>query len=326
MRSTLFIFLLFLSACNPTPPPSAAHQLTPATFSDADFSAQGHLAISLREQVAIFDQRAEMLQLIEMGEAKGAWQLVWVRSHLLAIVDRHQILLWNTREEGFSGNWDLQDTQLRALAAANGRLLLGDNEGGLHLFAFTGTGALHTYQQPDSHLERISTVALSSDGNYALTASLDGQVRYWSLANLQPEWQWQAPAQLYATHATLSPDGGALYISTARRGSLLGSPAQQSIVHLDPKNGTIQTSFPFSPESHITSLLASDLGLFIGGSSNQWWLMQEGTLATTRKYPRGGPFGENSGTLAALYSSDNSIYAATTSGYLQIWLKQDIVN
>ncbi|MGX5915140.1 WD40 repeat domain-containing protein [Aliidiomarina sp. Khilg15.8] len=267
-----------------------------------------------------------MLQLVEMGEADGSWQPAWVQPHLLAIVDTHTVMLWNTREACFSGSWALQEISLRSVSAAQGRLLVGDEGGGLHLFAFNTEGTLDEHRQPDAHEERVSAVRLSQDGRHALSASRDGQVQLWSVADQAVKWRWTADPGQYATHLAFSPDNASLYIAAVPRGRLLGTPDGQSIVHLDAKNGNILAAFEFSAESHISSLLASDAGLIIGGSSNQWWLMREEVIQATRKYPRGSPFGQDAGTVIALYNSQDSLYAATTSGYLQIWLKQDIVN
>lgn len=326
MRSTLFIFLLFLSACNPAPQPSAAHKLTPASISHADFSPSGQLSIGLREQVAIYDKRGEMLQLIEMGEAQGSWQPVWVAPQLLAIADNHTVFLWHTREADFSGSWAFQQAPFRVHAGASGKLLTGDADGGLHLFVFTSDGALDEYRQPHAHQARISAVQLSQNGQQAASASDDGQLQMWSLAEQRVTWQWSASAEQQITHITLSTDSASLYAATAQRGRLLSTSDGQAIVHLDANKGTIHERFEFAAQSRISSMRASDFGLLIGGSSNQWWLMQEGVIHATRKYPQGSPFGQDAGTVLTLYNSQDSLYAATSSGYLQIWLKQDIVN
>lgn len=326
MRSTLFIFLLILTACDSGPSPSAAYQLTPATFSDADFNTQGELVISLREQIAIFSTDGDMLQLIEAGEADGAWQVNWIAPHLLAVADNHQILLWHTQQKEFTGSWNFTDAPLRTLEGASGRLMAGDAEGSLHLLEFDPAGTLQETYQLHQHAEQVAAIEISPDGAYAFSASRNGEVRGWSLAKRQLKWKQTLQAGRYATALAFNPTTHVMYLATAPRGQLLGSPAEQAIVHLDAKNGTISTVHPFNAESHIVSLLASDLGLVIGGSANQWWLVQDGDVRVTRQYPRGGAFGHDSGTLVALYSSQDSLHTVTTSGYLQIWLKQDIVN
>lgn len=267
-----------------------------------------------------------MLQLIETGEADGTWQLSWVQPHLLAIADNHQILLWHSEQKEFTGSWKFGDAPLRALAGANGRLLAGDAEGLLHLLEFNAAGTLQDYDRLDAHGEPITAVKLSADGAYAFSASRNGEVVGWSLAQRQLNWTRTLASDRYASSLAVDSANPVIYLATGPRGQLLGNPEAQRIVHLDAKSGTILAAHPFNADSRIASLLASDVGLIIGGSANQWWLMQDGTMRATRQFPRGDAFGRGSGTLVALYSSQDSLHTVTTSGYLQIWLKQDIVN
>lgn len=326
MRFTLLLLVLLVTACSPDPTPHKAVQLTPSSFTHGAFSPRGELAISTSEQVAIFDSQGDLLQIINVDQPAGSWQLSWASQDELYLADKKQVLRWHTQEKQLSGGWTFGAEPLRTITASQHQLAISQGHGIIHLLTLTRDGQVRQHQEWQGHTEQIQHLLFSQDNQFLITADNRAQVKSWGLQSLDLQWTYEGEPQQNVTGIAEQKAGDWLSLVLSKKSRLPTGQREHQIIHLNIKNGKIEEQWPFQSLSIVSSMLWSPFGLIVGGGMNQWWLLGPEGSELNRKWPQARQFGRDSGVIQGLYAETDSLSAASTSGYLQIWTKQDIVN
>lgn len=167
---------------------------------------------------------------------------------------------------------------------------------------------IHTFKHDDT----INTVALSDNGQYALTGSSDQYAILWDLKTGKVVQQWRHNFKIY--NVALSDDGRyAMTNASLGKARLWDTQTGEMLSQLPMRYMTISAS-AFSPKGDT----------LLTGRPNQridLWDVKTGELLNTWLQPKGVLWGNTAAAIIALaFSADGQfIYSEASSGTAQKW-------
>jgi len=228
---------------------------------------------------------------------------------LAVTAQENSLALWEIPSGKITGYWDFPSITDIVLDKTGRHALIGlDNHKAYYFDIYYGK-ILHTFEHEDS----INTVALSGNGELAITGDLAGHVKLWQLPDGQLTQQWQHNFKIYKV--ALSDDGQYAMSNASLGKTRLWNTQTGTMLSQLPMRYMTVSAATFSPDSQ--SLLT--------GRPNQRidiWDVKTGELKRTW-YPTRKNFwqADASAIIALAYSADGkSFFSERSNGVAQKWL------
>jgi WD40 repeat protein len=311
--SLLFLFFLVVSCHQPLSTGEGFQQANEGLFC-AEFSHDGSMLF-----VASFSHggslwlTAENERLYNWNHTKGEYSAIHTAvfsqdDKFVASTEGKTLVLWNTASGEPIRHWE-SPSNILSLAIGQQYVLLGldsrcdglatDCDNLALLFNTVEGGVVGSLE----HDARVSSVAISSDAEFALTGSHDGSVRVWSLDSGQEirRWQHHKPVDLIVLS-----DDDRIALTTAYQGRVSiwdTHTGTESIRLYDVNPGITSARF-----NHDNSKL------LLGTSREQviLWSVEAGEVLQTWAVPHDGPW-HRSAVLSVGFDRNEQYLLATAS-------------
>lgn len=202
---------LSLIACQPAP--SNTQVITEDALYSASLSANG--------QYVLLSTANNGVQLRERSSNQLKYQ--WVHgqnnnsdvfdtelsnnNQFAATLARDSIALWNVLSGESLGWWTLPSAAQGMALANNGHLLVGLTDGAVMSLLPKRQGLIQFL----GHQEKVNSVSISDNGQWALSGDNSGKVILWEATKGQPSQEWQLPSRI--ANVQLSQDAKLVFAS-----------------------------------------------------------------------------------------------------------------
>lgn len=272
---SIFLLCLILSGCFYTQNSMLlqSKSLGKWQFTDAQYSTQGLLAVTLQQQAALYNEDYQLTHLVHLPEPDGIWQIVWVTTSELIIYDRYHIFVWDYSQEQLQTAMFSLSKPIRQLTATPQGLLLGTPSGHVvwyprsQWFQHQAQGVVvyqHELQEP------VSVGFTQTNKPYIGTHH--GKLWIWE------DTQFQQVTFVQLEHPVIWVDElQEHYYAFTREytNPLVQSPRQtlwqfSSTAHHAQKENIEPLAFSIPYPLYVSRLLATDNAVFLSGSRSQW--------------------------------------------------------
>ena len=316
----IFLFLTLqigILGCTPKNNHVVQIKLGDWAVNDAHFSSAGILALSVSQDIGIYNLNGELLHLIKLPEPQGIWQLSWQESNQLWFYDQYRLYHWHLGAESISPALLFETDIIRQISANSLGLMLATEGGSVLWYASEQSGLL---QPPRTLLENqpgISTLGFIQQQPYVATTK--GELWLWEDNRYSTVSYFKVEQPIQAVFSM----NDQLLALTSRYNNPLATSNTLSLWQLN-KNGAPQ-AYQLSNSTGVFSHLVVGDTLIIGGSNSAW---QSFNLANQQQ-TKGALSTRNPNQQAriiALYNQPNVIVMLTSRGEMQIWQKLGILN
>lgn len=200
----LLICTFTLFACQPNEPSVIQLIKEPSYSAALSSNAEFAMISTANSGVQLWDLNAEELKYTWHNESHQNNVIdthISPNNQFAATLSKGSVALWKMADGTSLGWWSLPSSGQTLAVANNGALLIGLNDGSVmsldskekSLVKFLG------------HTERVNSVAISTDGRYALSGGNDKQAILWFARTGQPIYQWHFESRVIKV--ALSKDG-----------------------------------------------------------------------------------------------------------------------
>lgn len=186
---------LLLGGCHPPEPKGV--MLTEDPIYSASLSPTGDLALisTANNGVQLWDlsQSKIRYQWLHGKDANGVVDVVIsANQQFAASLSQDSVALWQISDGSSLGAWTLPSTGQSVAIADTGALLVGLSDGSV----MSLTAGQKSLIQFLGHSEKVNSVALSVDGQFALSGANDKHVILWHAQTGQPIHTWQLASRV----------------------------------------------------------------------------------------------------------------------------------
>lgn len=309
----LFFCTFFITACQPVADD------TFAVTTDASYSA----TLSQDGQHALISTASNGVQLWSLANKQLKYQWVHGAKNTSNVFDTaisnnnlyaatlasDSVAIWNMQSGESIGWWALPAYAQSIALANNGHALIGLVDGSVMSLLPNNQGLIQFL----GHKEKINSVSISDDGQFALSGGNDGLIILWQATTGHPLQQWQLESRI--TKVLLSPSGLLSFASDiAGNASIWQSNDGLKVSSLDIKRRQMTFSsarFIQQDQQLLTGTPSKEVFLWQvdSGKRLQRWQVQ----VTKNSQNRG----------AVVYSvaqpSNGSIVSVSSQGLIETW-------
>jgi WD40 repeat protein len=300
------LLLLVLAACSDAEKPATAFRVANQGLLSAAYSADGQLLFigAITEGGSLW-RSAAPARLYDWNHATDEPSAIQAAAFsadgkLAATAAGDSLALWST-DTGASSRYWHSPTPITAVdISANGAYaLLGQENNTAVLFNLERGGVVGSLRHEDS----VSGIAMDDQATLALTGSVDGKVRVWSLATGKVNREWLLPSPISLVQ--LSPSG--------RLALAAGSRAAEGL--WDTGTGELQLQLhQQNPAVTIATFSEDESQLLVGTAREmvELWDLQTGTQIKSWHLPGDGPW-QKAVVVALAWSSTPGQFLATAA-------------
>lgn len=235
LRVPMLFFCAFLiSACQP------AADNTFAITTDASYSAslsqdgKYGLISTANNGVQLWSLATKQLKFQWVHGAKNTSNVfdtaISNNNLFAATLASDSVAIWDMQSGESIGWWTLPAYAQSIALANNGHVLIGLVDGSVMSLLPNNQGLIQFL----GHKEKVNSVSISDDGQYALSGGNDGQIILWQATTGQPIQQWQLDSRI--TKVLISPSGQFSFASDiAGNASIWQSVEGKKVSSLDIK-------------------------------------------------------------------------------------------
>ncbi|WP_252627557.1 hypothetical protein [Aliidiomarina quisquiliarum] len=314
----LLLLLLFFSIIGCTPANDNVEQIKLGDWAvnDAHFSSSGTLALSVSQDIGIYNLKGELLHLLTLPEPNGIWQISWQGNNNLWFYDQHNLYHWRLGKANISPPQLFQANPIRHVRATDHGLMLATETGSVYWYP---TNQEYKLQPPRSLLENqvgISTIGFTQQQPYVGTRN--GDLWLWEDTTYDTVRHFKVAQPIHAV-ITVSNQ---LYALTSRYNNPLATNNELSLWQLSSES--TPQAYKLAGSTGVFSHLAVNNAVIVGGSNSSW---QSYNLSTHQQkngaLPARNP--NQQGRIVALYELPTVIVMLTSRGEMQKWQKVGIL-
>lgn len=286
-------------------------------INDAHFSSTGILALSVSQDIGIYNLNGELLHLLKMPEPNGIWQLSWQGSNNLWFYDQFRLYHWYLGAANISPVLQFDNDAIRQVSANTGGLMIATEHGSVLWYASEQQGHL---QPPRTLLENqpgISALGFIQQQPYVATTN--GELWLWEDSRYSTVRYFKVEQPIQAVFSM----NNKLVVLTSRYNNPLATSNDLSLWQLNSSGAA--HAYPLASSTGVFSHLVVDATLIIGGSNSTW---QSYNIKTQYRaqgaIPTRNP--NQQARIIALYNQPNVIVMLTSRGDMQMWQKLGILN
>ncbi len=321
-RHSLFlVLLLFLSfiptiGCTPANDNVEQIRLGDWAVNDAHFSSSGTLALSVSQDIGIYNLKGELLHLLTLPEPNGIWQISWQGNNDLWFYDQHSLYHWHLGRASIPPAKLFQNDPIRQVRATNNGLMLATEHGSVYWYP---TDQEHVLQPPRTLLENqqgISTVGFMNQQPYVATKS--GELWLWEDTTYDTVHYFKVEQPI---HAVITVNDQ-LFALTSRYNNPLATSNELSLWQLSTDK--VPQAYKLEGGTGVFSHLVVRNTVIVGGSNSSWQSInvanqQQVNGALSVRNPN------QQGRIIALYELPKVIVMLTSRGEMQKWQKVGIL-
>lgn len=302
--------IALLCACDRSPKPEQTWLLAP----------EGALAAALTEHFALVATTTGPAELwrLQPKSRLYVWRHTETENDIIDVAlsadeqyaitaERNSLAWWHTKDGTLLKVWHLSGIRTIRLAANGHFALIGLDDNALY-FSLKQGKTIYTFP----HDGPVSTVALSSDGRYALTGSVDRSAKLWDLTNGHLKYNWPHPNELALV--TLSADGRYALTNAALSQTRLWNLADgKRATDIGPKLLTLASAgFSANARYLATGQLSQRIDL---------WESRTGRLLKHWRPQKKDDWRPSAANILALTfnNQDRLVTSLAANGYLQRW-------
>ncbi|WP_076407406.1 WD40 repeat domain-containing protein [Shewanella sp. UCD-KL12] len=204
---------LILTACQPKPLQTSLLVNEPSY--DAALSQKGDLALvsTANSGIQLWDlnHQKQLLTLLHGESDNTAFDIAFSSNQAFAAsLSRDSVALWRVADGESLGWWSLPSTGQSVAVSDNGALLIGLTDGSVMSLKSTSSNKRAPLIKFLGHSEKVNSVALSSNGELALSGSNDKQAILWNAHSGQPIHSWKFDNRVIKVN--LNTDGSLTFI------------------------------------------------------------------------------------------------------------------
>lgn len=321
-RHSLFLIFLFCLSFSPiigcTPANDNVEQIRLGDWAvnDAHFSSSGTLALSVSQDIGIYNLKGELLHLLTLPEPNGIWQISWQGNSDLWFYDQHSLYHWHLGRANIPPPQLFQTDPIRQVRAANNGLMLATESGSVYWYT---TNEDHILQPPRTLLENqtgISAVGFTQQQPYVATKN--GELWLWENTAYDTMRYFKVEQPI---HAVLTVNDK-LFALTSRYNNPLATSNELSLWRLSA-DSTPQ-AYKLAGSTGVFSHLVVNNVVIVGGSNSSWQsINMDNQEQINGALPARNP--NQQGRIIALYDLPKVIVMLTSRGDMQKWQKVGIL-
>lgn len=308
--------LIVISACTPVDINVERIKLGDWSVNDARFSQAGMLALSVSQDIGIYNNNGELEHLVSMPVPNGIWQMSWQTNHHLWLYDQYSLYHWRVGALEVVALESFRNDAIRQVRVSPKGLMLTTESGSVLWYGITDENKL---QQPRVLLDAlvgISTVGFTLHQQpYVATKSGD-------------LWLWDDTSYTTVQHFKINQPihevvqiEQQLFALSSRYNNPLATDNELTLWQLNSHSPP--QAYKFSEQTGVFSHLVVNNTLIIGGSNSTWQSFNIHTLkqnsgALTTRNPN------QQGRIIALYELPTVILMLNSRGEMQKWQKTRI--
>ncbi len=178
-------------------------------------------------------------------------------SSVLVTMEQGSIARWNVADGRLTGYWQWPDSRALAISGDGRYALLGLKSKQAIYFDMLQGKMVYVFP----HHEKITSVALSKNGKFALTGSDDWHASLWDLSN-QGKHVWSKNMKYKVSHVALSDDGKMAFANAYVGGSKIFSTQKKgTLISELPEHKMTVTSADFADNNKILATGRASRGI-----------------------------------------------------------------
>ncbi len=178
-------------------------------------------------------------------------------SSVLVTMEQGSIARWNVADGRLTGYWKWPDCRALAVSGDGRYALIGLKSKQAIYFDMVKGKMVYAF----AHHEKITSVALSQNGKFALTGSDDWHASLWDLKN-KGKHVWSKNMEYKISNVSLSDDGKLAFANAYIRGSKIFSTQKKGMLIAElPEHKMTVTSSDFSDNNKILATGRASRGI-----------------------------------------------------------------
>lgn len=312
----LISFVSLLSACTPSDINVERIPLGDWAINDARFSQTGSLALSVSQDIGIYNTNGELLHLLSLPEPNGIWQITWQDPHNLWLYDKYNLYHWQVDATDIAQPHSFQADAIRQVRATNNGLMLATESGSVYWFEITAENTLNSPRTLLENLSSIATLGFTMQ-QQPYVATKNGELWLWADSSYGTLDYFKVSQPI---HEVITIDKE-LFALSSRYNNPLATGNELTLWRLATNKAP--QPYKLDGSTGVFSYLVANNVLIIGGSNSSW----QSFNVVTQKQTSGALKTRNpnqQGRIIALYDLPNVILMLSSRGELQKWQKTRI--